>query len=78
MGNPKVPNWAQALIAQAADCDPDNLSVKSEDNDVIVFVQYLPHADIRIDKKTGEVRKTMYAFAESNAQRITKGAMHGS
>lgn len=52
-----VPNWYQSLIARAAGLEPNGVSVGHEDDTSITFLQYMPHAEIVVDKVTGKVRQ---------------------
>lgn len=50
-----VPNWGQALIAQALGLDPKNVAVEHDDDLHITFLQYLPRVQIQVCKATGTV-----------------------
>lgn len=53
-----VPNWGQALIAQALGLDPKNVAVEHDDDINITFLQYLPREQIQVCKVTGNVIKS--------------------
>ena len=48
-----VPNWAQKLIAVAANLKPDDLCVITEDDRSIVFLRHTDRQEFLIDKTTG-------------------------
>ena len=50
-----VPNWAQALIAVAANLDPDGVVVRSEDDTNICFLQHMPRKEFIVHKPTGKI-----------------------
>ena len=50
-----VPNWAQAVLAQAVGLDPANVSVAHEDDRTISFQQYQPYCTVLIGKVDGSV-----------------------
>lgn len=53
-----VPNWHQALMARHAGLNPEDVTVRHEDDKRIVFMPYDTRQEVIVDKTTGEVRKT--------------------
>ena len=53
-----VPNWGQAVIARAVGLDPKNVSVEHDDDRCIVFLQYMPHRTVTVEKIDGTVIRT--------------------
>ena len=53
MGKCSVPNWSQALIAQAVGLDLDNVAVEHEDDRTISFLQFQPRKSIAVGKIDG-------------------------
>jgi hypothetical protein len=50
-----VPNWAQKLIAVAAKLKPDDVSVVTENERLIVFLRHTDRREFLVEKTTGNV-----------------------
>ena len=50
----KVPNWVQSLIATAADLNPDEVVVRTEDDTIICFQHSKTRTEIVVNKTTGK------------------------
>ena len=59
-----TPDWAQSLIAKSAGLNPEKVAVRHEDDRNIVFTQFMPHEDVSIRKKDGQVVRTTLARIE--------------
>lgn len=53
-----VPNWSQSILAKAVGLDPKNVSVEHENEQCIVFLQYMPHRTVTVGKIDGTVNRT--------------------
>lgn len=51
----KVPNWGQALIANAVGLDPNAVVVRTEDDKNICFLHSKSQTEFVIDKTTGKM-----------------------
>ena len=50
-----MPNWGQALIAQAVGINPDSVVVRVDDDRSILFLELKTRAEYLVSKVTGEV-----------------------
>ena len=49
------PNWAQKLIAVAVQLEPEDVSVRAEDDRSIVFLRHTDRREFLVSKTTGKV-----------------------
>lgn len=54
-GKVTVPNWAQKLIAAAANLNTEDISVRIEDDRLIAFIRHTDRREILVNKVTGDV-----------------------
>lgn len=50
-----VPNWAQALIVRAINLDANGISVRLEDDRIIVLLEHKTGVEYIVNKATGKV-----------------------
>ena len=52
-----IPNWGQELFAKAIDLNPAEISVRLDNEQLIVFKEYKTGIEYLVNKSTGEVQK---------------------
>ena len=71
-----VPNWAQTQMAKAAGLDPSNVGVELENDNSIMFLQYMPRKRILVSKADGSIVAKQDEFADCRKDGRQIGRKH--